>query len=336
MKEFFKRNSPIFIIGGLTTTVFLTIIVTSNRTPQPPETKLVKIASDQLVATHTYTQGPEEAPVTLVEFSDFECPACKNMQGWIKTIRAEFPDDVKIAFRHFPLPQHKSADEAATAAQIAGEYGKFWEYVDLLFANQANFKQDELIGYAAQLNIDPDSFKKDLKSKSFDGLVKEDVKYGLQLKLKATPTFFMNGVQMEFENYDEFRQLIVDELARLNPPEKESDQNAPVGIPSKPDPYLESELFDAQVPPVEISFSAEGFDPREVQVWQGQLVKWTNNTTTDMKIQQLIEKFEEFEEGVTIKPGETYSFRTRAERLWTYKELNTDSWGSIYIRTIKR
>lgn len=336
MNDFLKRNGPVFTIGGLTLFIFVIIIVSATiKKPTKKTAELVQIDEQTLVATHTYIQGPEISEATIVVFSDFSCTTCKITYYWLGTLRKEFPDTLQVAFRHFPSSDNKEAFRAATAAQIAGEYGKFWEYVNILFENQPNFTDKELITYAKQLSIDETRFEEALKSKEYEGTITEDIKFGQDAGIGTTPAFFLNGTKMEFESYDEFRQLIVNQINSQKPIADQTQYKTPQqGGKNKPDPFLQSESFDKLYPPIEIKFTESEFEPAEIQAFQGQLVKWTNTINKPITIEQRIDKFDEFEDGITIEPGETYSFRLRDRKLWTYWENEFKARGAIFIRVL--
>src|SRR3989304_5528113 len=125
--SFIKRNMPVLVIGGLTILVFLGIIILGQNKP-PISPVLTEVSDEQLYAPHSYFLGNEDAATIWVEFSDFQCPACAAFHPVVKSLAEKYPQDLKIIYRQFPLPQHKNAQKAAEAAQISGEQGKFWEY----------------------------------------------------------------------------------------------------------------------------------------------------------------------------------------------------------------
>lgn len=138
-------------------------------------------------------RGPEDAPVTIVEFSDFQCPYCARVNPTLDAIRERYPDQVRIVFRHFPLDFHKEAPKAAEASRCANEQGKFWEYHDLLFANQRALGVDQLKQYAARLDLDRSEFDQCLDSGREAAAVQKDVADGRAAGVSGTPAFFING-----------------------------------------------------------------------------------------------------------------------------------------------
>jgi protein-disulfide isomerase len=138
--------------------------------------------------------GPADAKVTVVEFSDFECPFCSRAADVTKQVRAKYSDKVRFVFRQFPLSFHKSAQGAAEAALAANAQGKFWEFHDKVFENQKNgLEKDALVKYAKETNVEVGAFKKDLESNKYAEAVKADLKLGESVAVNGTPTLFING-----------------------------------------------------------------------------------------------------------------------------------------------
>lgn len=136
--------------------------------------------------------GYEDAPITIVEFSDFQCPACKSVQPLIEELLSNNKNKFRLAYRHFPLPSHVHAAKSAEAAECAGEQGRFWEMHDMLFANQY-LEKDDLERYASEVGLDTSRFVTCLESGRFVDKVNADIKAGKSYGVKAVPTFFING-----------------------------------------------------------------------------------------------------------------------------------------------
>jgi protein-disulfide isomerase len=167
--------------------------------------------------------GNKDAKVTLVEYSDFQCPACKAYEDIVKQLRESYSgEDLRIVYRHFPLrSRHPNADLAAQAAEAAGEEGKFWEMKDELFKNQAEWSQEKdprgLFGaYAKSIGLDVAEFDEDLLSDDDSKeRVEKDYQSGVALGVNSTPTFILNGVILKNpQNLDEFKKLIDAELKK--------------------------------------------------------------------------------------------------------------------------
>jgi protein-disulfide isomerase len=197
------KNLPLLIgtIVGTLVLIFGIAIFFSGST-SPAGQAVVDPA--QAIGDARNTKGPEDAPVTIVEFSDLECPACRVAQPLVDQIVAEYPEQVRLVFRHFPLDSiHLNARLAAQSAEVAAQYGQFWEYQDLLFNSQSEWEEitsrDELkelfSQYAEQLEIDKTEFASKIDSQQVVDAVQADVASALQLGVNATPTFYVNGVQ---------------------------------------------------------------------------------------------------------------------------------------------
>lgn len=137
--------------------------------------------------------GPEDAQVTIVEFSDFQCPFCTRAASVVHQIREKYGDKVRFVFRQYPLPMHGDAHLAAQAALAAHQQGKFWEFHDLLFANQRELSRPSLEAYARQANLDLALLGKALDDQSLKAAVDADVKLGDEVNVSGTPTVFING-----------------------------------------------------------------------------------------------------------------------------------------------
>jgi protein-disulfide isomerase len=138
-------------------------------------------------------KGGVSAPVTVIEFTDFECPSCGAVQPVLEEVVKEFGDKVKLVARNFPLEQHKHAFDAAEAAEAAREQGKYWEYAAVLFKNQNALEVDKLKEYASQLGLDRKRFDLALDSHKYAGRVKQDLLDGEKIGVDSTPTVFING-----------------------------------------------------------------------------------------------------------------------------------------------
>lgn len=141
-------------------------------------------------------KGKDSAKITVIEFSDFQCPFCKRGKDTMDDLAKAYPDDVKIVFKNLPLPFHPQAKPAAVAALAAGEQGKFWEYHDLLFDNQDALGEELYEKLANQLELDVEKFKKDMASEKFQKQVADDMAIATELGVRGTPGFFVNGVQV--------------------------------------------------------------------------------------------------------------------------------------------
>jgi protein-disulfide isomerase len=143
-----------------------------------------------------HVQGDEKARLTLVEYGDYECPACGALFMTIQQLHRELAGDVRIVFRHYPLSgRHPQAQLAAEAAEAAGAQGKFWEMHHLLFSNQNALLPKSLWSYAEQLALDVTRFRKELKDRTYEEYVREDFRRGVANGVYGTPGLFVNGVR---------------------------------------------------------------------------------------------------------------------------------------------
>ena len=140
--------------------------------------------------------GPATAPVTLVEYGDYECPYCGAAHATVEQVRHVMGNDLRFVYRHFPLTQiHPHAYQAAEAAEAAGAQGRFWEMHDLLFQSQDRLGLRDLIGYAGALDLDLERFVTDLRGQAHAGRLREDFLSGVRSGVNGTPTFFVNGTR---------------------------------------------------------------------------------------------------------------------------------------------
>jgi protein-disulfide isomerase len=178
----------------------------TRRGPDPERVYKVNIAGSPVI-------GPEDAPVTVVEFSDFQCPFCGRVVGTMKQVEKEYGDQVKVVFKHLPLAMHQNAPQAHAAAQAAANQGKFWEMHDLIFSNQREMNTDKYIAYAKQLGLDVDQFKKDMSSPEVKKKIDADVAEAQRLGVTGTPGFFINGkFTSGAKPFSEFKRIIDQEL----------------------------------------------------------------------------------------------------------------------------
>ena len=182
----------------------------TTNTDKPIDTAL-------LAGNKRLQKGEDTAKVTIVEFADFQCPACARTQPVINQLFAEYKKDVTFIYRHFPLPQHKNAILAAKAAEAAGEQGKFFEMADLLYSQQDRWSEnskakDVFIDLASDLGIDTKRFENDLENNDYEKIIQADKSDGLKFGVNSTPTFFVNGQRMYDNSYDSLKEAIISQL----------------------------------------------------------------------------------------------------------------------------
>lgn len=174
MKKLLAILIPVILIAGCTTTANCTGNIIANG----------------CVVTHV--RGPDNAAVTITEFSDFQCPACGAAESVVEQVLAAYPTQVKLIYKDFPLSIHPYAQKASEAAECAGERGKYWEMHDILFANQNALRTYDLKNYATNLGLNTTKFDACLDSGKASADIKADLNEGNKLGVNGTPTFFIN------------------------------------------------------------------------------------------------------------------------------------------------
>jgi len=163
-------------------------------------------------------RGGAKAAVTIVEFSDYQCPFCKRGEDSAQKVFETYGDKVRIVFRDYPLPFHDRARPAAEAANCANAQGKFWEYNKKLFANQGALSDDNLKTYAKDLGLDTAKFDECYAKKSFSAAIDKDLADGVAAGVNGTPAFFINGRSLSgAQPFEKFKEIIDEELAAAKP-----------------------------------------------------------------------------------------------------------------------
>jgi protein-disulfide isomerase len=168
-----------------------------------PVAPVLKIATDDQPG-----RGKQDAPITIVEFTDFQCASCAQTLPVLDKLLAEYGDRVRLVVRDFPLTQHKHALKAAEAAEAARAQGKYWEYIALLFANQSALENAKLKEYATRLGLDRVQFDAALDSGTFTDKVMRDVRDGERAGVKGTPTIFVNGQRVSEPSHQAIKAAI--------------------------------------------------------------------------------------------------------------------------------
>ena len=153
------------------------------------------------VGERDHIAGPANAPVTLVEYGDFECPSCRKAYAMVKDLQRRLGDKLRFVFRNFPLTKiHPHAAHAAEAAEAAAAQGAFWQMHDRLFERQFALDDDNLIEYAGELGLDADRLRAELEGGTYRARVKDDAFSGLKSGVNGTPTFFIDGERYDGEH----------------------------------------------------------------------------------------------------------------------------------------
>jgi protein-disulfide isomerase len=176
-------------------------------TLEPPRQKVATADSP--------SQGSTNAPIEIVEFSDFQCPYCLRAHPTVKQVLDTYGNKIRFVYRNYPLPSHPNARPAAEAAQCANEQGQFWAYHDRLFADQSKLSDTDLKASAAALGLDAGKFNACFDSHKYKARVDADLQAGNEAGVDGTPAFFINGRMLSgAQPYDEFKRVIDEELAR--------------------------------------------------------------------------------------------------------------------------
>ncbi|OGC69793.1 hypothetical protein A2415_04975 [candidate division WWE3 bacterium RIFOXYC1_FULL_39_7] len=335
MIEFIRRNSPVFTIGFVTIALFVGLIYLAQKNTSVGPS-LEKLTGEELISEHTYTLGSETAKVVLVEFSDFQCPACKQIYPVVKDLLSDYPNDIYFGYRHFPLPQHTNSKAAAIASQVAGREGKFWEYAGILFSNPDKMEREDLIGYAVNLGIDRAKFEQGLDDPAFEKEVSDDTALGIRISVNATPTFILNNKTLQFSSFEDFRSKIIAEIKKNNPSADDDKEitaliNTDETTQSTGTQNYSEYLLDQKYGVIQIEYTKDGFVPSNVKAVQNQLIVWTNKTDKSIELEQLIKLYPEFNQPVIIAPNGTFELRMTQEKLWNFKEKSKRHYGSIFV-----
>ena len=172
------------------------------------------------VTADDWRKGAASSTITIVEYSDFECPACALYYPLLSQLVSDFPEQVAVVYRHFPLPQHRSAKLSAHFAEAAGRQGKFWEMHNLLFDNQATWTKNSAVAnealfktYAKQIGLDLVRLEADLADAGLAAAVEADYQSGERSGVNSTPSLFINGQKIKNPgNYEVLKQLVTNEL----------------------------------------------------------------------------------------------------------------------------
>ncbi len=189
----------------------------SNNTAAVNGKATISYAEPARIAVETEgrpSRGAADAPVTIVEFSDFECPYCATLFSTLKAIEKNYKDQVRIVYLQFPLSQiHRDAEKAAEASLCANEQNQFWQMHDAMFADQARLGVDDLRRKAAKLSMDMEAFNACLDGNKYASAIREDIAEGVRAGVNGTPAFLVNGrFYSGSRPYDEIQKVIEEEL----------------------------------------------------------------------------------------------------------------------------
>jgi protein-disulfide isomerase len=160
----------------------------------------------------SFKKGPATAAVTIVEWSDFQCPFCSQAKDLVHQIIDAYPNDVQFVFKNYPLPFHQQAMPAAKAAVAAGKQGKFFEMHDKLFENQKALSPEKFVEFATELGLNVDQFKKDQDSPEVAAMITGEMKEAGDVGVRGTPSFFINGKQPAGRSFELYKSIIDEEI----------------------------------------------------------------------------------------------------------------------------
>jgi len=203
------KNIPLLvgtILGTLLLVVGVAFFFSNSQTTPEGETQIVDQGVLTQDARHIY--GAEDAAITIVEFSDFSCPSCRATQPLLEQVADQYPEDVRLIYRQFPLGSFPNTQLAAQASEYMAEQGLFWEFGDLLYERQPEWSQirseselqETLVGYAQELGIDTTDFTEKIQDTKYRDLVYADRSLGNSLNVSGTPTLFVNGQRLSAPN----------------------------------------------------------------------------------------------------------------------------------------
>ncbi len=212
--EELKKADAVLAKGVKLENLYAELMKSAGAAPAAPAAPEPTVVSD-INLQGAPVKGPKNAVVTIVAFSDFQCPFCSRVVPTLHELEKQYPGKLKIAFKHQPLPFHNNARIAANASMAANEQGRFWEYHDKLFQNQQALDRPNLERYAQELGLDMGRFKSALDSNKFDAQVTADSNEGMRIGANGTPTFFINGRQfVGAQPLEAFKAVIDDELKK--------------------------------------------------------------------------------------------------------------------------
>lgn len=220
--SFIKNNIWGVGFAAILIGAFIVMAFASKNSGLPSPRSVAEDQVDFEIVADDHIKGNPDAKVTLIEFADFQCPACGAYNPVVDELSKEFPNDLRVIYRHFPLRAiHFQAENAAKASEAAALQGKFAEMHDLLFAEQNSWARtsgtEVFSAYAETLGLDIERFENDIKSDAVLARVRRDSDFGLDIGLNSTPSFYLQGKKIgNPPSYEAFKALIETEIANAN------------------------------------------------------------------------------------------------------------------------
>ena len=314
--SYVTKDGKLFFPQGLELDAALPSVDGKDTTSTPEATKIsVDLAGEPV-------KGKADAPITIVEFSDFQCPFCQK--GWevMKEVERDYvaKNKVKLVFKNFPLDNiHPMAQASAQAGECAYEQDKFWEYHDKLFANQQSLSNDNLKKWATEIGLDESKFNACVESKKYESEVAKDQQEGLKAGVQGTPAFLINGqLYSGALPYAQIKQLIETELAKSaagNSPATAVTETVKEVEKTAQETVKAIETKPAQTTELKVNLKKFVFTPAELTVSKGNTVKMIVANTADIKLGYEIVAFNA---GKDAEAGQTAELSFTADKAGTY------------------
>jgi protein-disulfide isomerase len=219
-------KNPWLIFGGIIALLFIGAFYIASTAGE---------ANNEGIEEMTHFKGNADAAVVLVEYSDFQCPACRAMYPIVSELVEQYGESLRFEYRHFPIEgSHPYALQAAVAAEAAGQQGKFYEFHDALFENQEAWSQSPtpnvfFAQYAEELGLDMDMYRRHSNASVLRDKVRAQQQTGIEVGVTGTPTMFLNGERMQYSTYDQFAEQVIRAIDPSLVPTPDVDDQEVVG-----------------------------------------------------------------------------------------------------------
>lgn len=201
------------VVVIITASIWGLIALVNSSSPASTINNLPSVSKEDIAT------GPKDAKVTIIEYADFQCPACAVYHPLVKQLLSEFPKDIYFVYRFFPLTSiHRNALLSSQAGFAANLQGKFWQMHDMIYENQKSWANEGnameiFVSYAEKIKLDVNKFKKDINSDETKKFVNDELNQAINIGVNSTPTFFINGKKIQNpRSYDEFKKLVQDQI----------------------------------------------------------------------------------------------------------------------------
>lgn len=289
---FLKNNFVVILIGIFTILTLIGIVLAANKQSNTNSSLIAN--SQELYDENQIAYGNPDAKVTLVEFGDFQCPACGTAHQILKPVKDHYSNYVKFIYIHLPLTTiHPRAIPSAIALEAAGRQNKYWEYYNVLYSNQKKLGDEDLQKYAQVIGLDLEKFNTDLRDSSLREKVNRDYRKSVDLGINATPTFLLNEEKLRINSFYDIEERIYEAIVDAYPNEKieRIDLRA-------------VNLNDS----VEIEFTSnQQFSKKFADAEVGQYITFKNSSGDEIEIRQTSEILSDILGTIKLQPSETFS-----------------------------